>query len=97
VSNEIAHQNLRRLGFDEPTIWREMTRTMGDLEKLVWNDPLINDDVTRAEGVRYLTRLISTAALMSFELRSDYPQFVNAPSVGLACDRLPLPLRTRSR
>jgi hypothetical protein len=83
VSNEIVNQNLRRLGFDEPTIWREMTRTMGDLEKLVWNDPLVNDDVTRAEGVRYLMRLISTAALMSFEIRSDYPQFVNAPSVWL--------------
>jgi hypothetical protein len=67
---------LQHFGFKEPTIWREVVKVMGDLEQLVWNDPLITDDLTRAEGTRYLTRLIAGALPMTMELAdANYPQF----------------------
>lgn len=67
---------LQHFGFTEPTVWREVVKVMGDLEKLVWNDPLVTDDLTRAEGVRYLTRLIAGALPMTMELADpNYPQF----------------------
>lgn len=68
---------LGSLGFATPSIWREVTRVIGEMEQLVWNDPLVSDDLTRAEGVRYLTRLIASALPMSVELLTpDYPQFL---------------------
>ena len=67
---------LQHLGFTDATIWREVTKVMGELEHLVWNDALVTDDLTRAEGVRYLTRLIAGALPMTMELADpDYPQF----------------------
>jgi hypothetical protein len=67
---------LQHLGFSEPTIWREVVRVMGEMEELVWNDPLVTDDLTRAEGVRYLTRMIAAAIPPTMELWTpDYPQF----------------------
>lgn len=69
-------QQLQSTGFGDPGIWREVVRVMGEMEQLVWNDPLIHDDLTRAEGVRYLTRLIAGAIPMTMELWTpDYPQF----------------------
>lgn len=63
-------------GFGDPHIWREVTRAMGELERLVWNDPLIKDDLTRAEGLRYLTRLIAGALPMTLDMASpEHPQF----------------------
>ena len=68
---------LKHLGFGEPKIWREVVKVMGELETLVWNDPLITDDLTRAEGVRYLTRLIASAMEMSVEAWTpDHPRLL---------------------
>ena len=67
---------LAHLGFAGLAIWQEVTRAMQELEQFVWNDPLITDDLTRAEGVRYLTHLIAGAIPMSMELSDPhYPQF----------------------
>lgn len=67
---------LKAMGFSDPGIWREVVKAMGDMEKLVWDDPLVTDDITRAEGVRYLTRLIAGALPMTMELADpNYPQF----------------------
>ncbi|MCK9504636.1 MAG: hypothetical protein M0Q95_10700 [Porticoccaceae bacterium] len=62
-------------GFNDPKIWREIVSAISDLEDYIWQDPLIKDELTRAEGVRYLTRLMVTAFQMTFEaMRPDYPQ-----------------------
>lgn len=67
---------LQEFGFDNPAIWREVVKVIAGLEDLVWNDPLITDELTRAEGVRYLTRMIAGALPMTLELSDpDYPQF----------------------
>ena len=67
---------LAHLGFARPAIWREVAKVMQELEQLVWNDPLIADNLTRAEGARYLTHLIAGAIPMSMELSDPhYPQF----------------------
>lgn len=67
---------LAHLQFTEPAIWAEVVKVMGELDQLVWNDPLVTDDLTRAEGVRYLTRLIAGALPMTMELAdANYPQF----------------------
>lgn len=74
---ELMTGKLGSLGFATPAIWREITRVIGEMEQLVWSDPLVKDDLTRAEGVRYLTRLIASALPMSVELLTpDYPQFL---------------------
>lgn len=71
VASDLAAQ-----GFSDPTLWREVTCAMGELERLVWNDPLIQDDLTRAEGLRYLTRLIAGALPMTLDMASpEHPQF----------------------
>ncbi|MCB1666910.1 MAG: DUF1214 domain-containing protein [Porticoccaceae bacterium] len=68
---------IKNMGFDDPAIWRKVVRVMEEMEQLVWNDPLIKDNLTRAEGARYLTRLISSATEMAIELWTpDYPQFL---------------------
>ncbi|MCK9504988.1 MAG: DUF1214 domain-containing protein [Porticoccaceae bacterium] len=72
------NQTIANAGVSNPTIWREMTKAMGALETLVWNDPLVSDDLTRAEGIRYLTRLIAGALPMTLDSSSsDYPQFLH--------------------
>ena len=69
-------KDIKTMGFSTPEIWREVVRVMAEMEQLVWNDPLVADDLTRAEGVRYLTRLIAGALPMTMELWTpDYPQF----------------------
>lgn len=63
-------------GLPDPSQWTEMTRAMTDLQALVWNDPLIRDDLTRAEGLRYLTRLIAGALPMTLDMATpEHPQF----------------------
>lgn len=65
------------LGVDSPSIWRELTRVVGELERLVWGDPLIRDDLTRAEGLRHLTRLLAGAIPMTLECPDPrYPQLL---------------------
>lgn len=74
---ELMSGQLSRLGLATPAIWREITRVMTEMEALVWEDPLVTDDLTRAEGLRYLTRLIASALPMSVELWTpDHPQFL---------------------
>ncbi len=74
--DDLAAARIAEMGFDNPAIWREFTRTISEMEKLVWSDPLVKDDLTRSEGVRYLTRLIAGAIPMTMELAdADYPQF----------------------
>lgn len=71
-----SNKEIKAMGFSDPSIWREVVRVMGEMEGLVWNDPLVTDDLTRAEGARYLTRLIAGALPMTMELWTpDYPQF----------------------
>lgn len=68
---------LGSLGFREPTIWRKVAETIAQLEKKVWDDPRVHDDLTRAEGVRYLTRLIAGALPITMEnVNADHPQFL---------------------
>lgn len=65
------------LRFDHPQIWREVVKAMGELEALVWSDPMVTDDLTRAEGVRQLTRIIAGAFPVTMELVDPrYPQFL---------------------
>lgn len=65
------------LQFDEPTIWREVVKVIGELEDLVWKDSLVSDEQTRAEGVRQLTRLIAGALPLTMEMADPaHPQFL---------------------
>ncbi len=74
---ELMTGKLSPLGFSTPAIWRQITRVMGEMEALVWNDPLVTDDLTRAEGVRYLTRLIASALEMAVEVNTPHhPQLL---------------------
>lgn len=69
------------------------------LERLVWNDPLIQDDLTRAEGVRNLTRLIAGALSMTLECWSpEYAEFYHFLSTrGPAGNGLQPQLGSRAR
>lgn len=65
------------LSFSSPEIWREVVKVMGEIESLVWDDPQVSDDLTRAEGVRQLTRLIAGGLPITMEMIDpDYPQFL---------------------
>ena len=77
-ATEASNISLSGLGFGDSQIWREMTRAIGALERVVWNDPLVQDDLTRAEGVRYLTRLLAGAAPMTLDMASpQHPQLLH--------------------
>lgn len=68
---------LARLGFAEPTVWRKVAEAIAHLEKMVWDDPRVHDDLTRAEGARYLTRLIGGALPITVEnVDADHPQLL---------------------
>ncbi|MEZ5482009.1 MAG: DUF1214 domain-containing protein [Porticoccaceae bacterium] len=69
--------SFEHLKFSNPEIWREVVKVMGEIESLVWDDPLVTDDLTRAEGVRQLTRLIAGGLPITMEMiNPDYPQFL---------------------
>ncbi|MCB1668520.1 MAG: DUF1214 domain-containing protein [Porticoccaceae bacterium] len=64
-------------GLDSPAIWQAFSSAVEDLQKLVWDDPQINDDMARAEGVRYLSRLLAGAIPMTLEgWDPDYPSLL---------------------
>jgi hypothetical protein len=64
-------------GVSDATLWREITSTIGDLQKLVWDDPRVTDDRTRAEGLRYLARLVTGSIAIAMEgWDADYPRLV---------------------
>jgi hypothetical protein len=73
--NDATATPLARHGFADQRLWSELIRAMGELECLVWNDPLIQDELTRAEGLRYLTRLIAGALPMTLDMAPpEHPQ-----------------------
>lgn len=68
---------LAGLGFGEPNIWRKVAETIAQLEKKVWDDPRVHDDLTRAEGTRYLTRLVAGALPITMEnVDANHPRFL---------------------
>ena len=69
--------DLKAFKFSEPAIWREVVKAIAELEKLVWDDPRVTDDLTRAEGVRQLTRLVGGALPITMEtVDANHPQFL---------------------
>ena len=61
----------------ETSLWGALTDALAEMEALVLDDPRIDDDVVRAEGVRYLTRLLAGGIPMTMECADpDYPQLV---------------------
>lgn len=55
-------------------IWDAFTDAVGELKEIVWSDPRIVDDAAKAEGLRYLTRLVAGAIPMTMEAwNPDYP------------------------
>lgn len=76
--NAIESPPVHDMGFQSPAIWLEMSRAIEKLQRWVWDDPLIKDELTRAEGVRYLSRLVAGALPMTLDASSaDYPQFLH--------------------
>ena len=79
-----AHTSFEHLKFTQPDIWRAVVKAMGELEALVWKDLRVTDDLTRAEGLRYLTRLIAGALPITMEESNpDYPRFLQLLSTRL--------------
>jgi hypothetical protein len=71
-------ENLSSTGFESPALWRAALNAMSEMEALVWGDPLVKDELTRAEGLRYLMRLIGAALPLTIEAPSvEHPQFLN--------------------
>ncbi|MDX1506431.1 MAG: DUF1214 domain-containing protein [Spongiibacter sp.] len=69
-----AWQNTPAVSGHTPEIWRALGQAISELEGIVWADPRVTDDLTRAEGVRYLTRLIAGAIPMTIECWDvEYP------------------------
>lgn len=78
------YTSFEHLKFTRPEIWREVVKAMGEMEALVWNDPRVTDDLTRAEGLRYLTRLIAGALPITMEESNpNYPRFLQLLSTRL--------------
>jgi hypothetical protein len=50
-----------------PELWREMTAAIASMERIVYEDPRVVDDLTKAEGIRYLTRLIAGGIALTLE------------------------------
>lgn len=62
---------------DVEKAWRDFTDALEEAQQLVFGDPEIQTDLEKAEGLRYLTRLITAAALTELEAHDPaYPQFV---------------------
>lgn len=68
--------SLEQYDFSSPEIWQRVIKVMEEMQALVWDDPKVQDNLTRAEGVRQLTRLISGGQRITMEnMDPDYPQF----------------------
>jgi hypothetical protein len=60
-----------------PELWREFADAVAEMEKVVYDDPRIDTDLVRAEGLRYLTRLLAGGIPMTMEAwDADFPQLV---------------------
>jgi hypothetical protein len=64
VTDQITHASS---GVSGPALWREMSSAIAAMERIVYDDPRVVDDLTRAEGVRYLTRLIAGGIALTLE------------------------------
>ena len=59
------------------SLWREVARTVEELQKLVHEDSRVNAPILRAEGMRYLTRLIAGAIPLTMDgWDADYPELI---------------------
>lgn len=62
---------------NDGTLWREVARTIEELQKLVHEDPRVNAPILRAEGMRYLTRLIAGVIPLTMDgWDADYPELI---------------------
>lgn len=61
-------------GIESGQIWDTVVEAVSRLRDIVYDDPLVNTLELKAEGVRYLTQFLSTAAV--YELQDPaYPRF----------------------
>lgn len=64
-------------GVQDGSLWREFAAAVADMEKVVYADPRIDTDDVRAEGLRYLTRILAGGIPMTMETwDADFPQLV---------------------
>ena len=64
------------LSTESPELWDALSAAIKQLQGIVWDDPRITDEMARAEGVRYLTRLVAGAIPMTMESwNPEYPSF----------------------
>jgi hypothetical protein len=69
-----AWRDLAPMSLDTPEIWNAFSEAVNGLKSFVWDDPRIDSEMARAEGVRYLTRLLAGAIPMTMEAwNPDYP------------------------
>jgi Protein of unknown function (DUF1214) len=59
------------------SLWDEFVHTAGRVGTIVYDDARIADDAVRAEGIRYLTRIIAGGIPMTMEAwDADFPQLI---------------------
>jgi len=64
-------------GIANGRLWREFAQSVTEMEKIVYDDPRVADDTVRAEGVRYLTRIIAGGIPTTMEAWDpNFPQLV---------------------
>lgn len=62
---------------NDGSLWREVARTVEELQKLVHDDPRVNAPILRAEGMRYLTRLLAGVIPLTMDgWDADYPELI---------------------
>jgi hypothetical protein len=67
-----SHIRVDTSSITDGTLWAEFTQAVAEMEKLVYCDPRIDDDIVRAEGLRYLTRIIAGGIPLTMELMDPY-------------------------
>lgn len=62
---------------NDGSLWHQVAATIEQMQKLVLDDPRVDAPIVRAEGMRYLTRLIAGAIPLSMDsFDHDYPELV---------------------
>lgn len=62
---------------DDPAIWDAVTTATNDLKAIVYDDPRVDTELVRVEGLRYLTRLIAGGIPLTIEGWDPmFPRFV---------------------
>lgn len=54
-------------GVASPELWRAMNAAIAAMEPIVYDDPRVEDEISKAEGIRYLTRLIAGGIPLTLE------------------------------